>query len=152
VVGAWGNEDLIENAFALEEYEPRACPRVGSLTFSFQSVPHFTETFAIRVESSNGGGNFAYGADSRPSQELIDFVTGADLLLVEATLPRPEREGIRGHLTPREAGEHAKAARVGRVVVTHLSDDLGRDWAETEASAGFGGPVAVAHEGAVYEI
>ena len=24
VVGAWGNEDLIENAFALEEYEPSA--------------------------------------------------------------------------------------------------------------------------------
>jgi ribonuclease BN (tRNA processing enzyme) len=152
VVGAWGNEDLIENAFRIEEYAPDDTPTVGPLTFRFQSVPHFTETFAIRVESTNGSGKLAYGADSRPSQELIDFVAGADLLLVEATLPRPEREGIRGHLTPREAGEHAKAARVGRVVVTHLSDDLGREWAETEASAGFGGPVAVAHEGAVYEI
>src|SRR4051794_13529948 len=121
VVGAWGNEDLIENAFRIEEYAADATPAVGPLTFRFQPVPHFTETFAIRVDSSNGGGKFAYGADSRPSQELIEFVTGADLLLVEATLPRPEREGTRGHLTPREAGEHAKAAHVGRVVVTHLS-------------------------------
>ena len=56
VVGAWGNDDLIENAFALEEYEPSACPRVGPLKFSFQSVPHFTETFAIRVESESGDG------------------------------------------------------------------------------------------------
>src|SRR5918997_1935964 len=29
VVGAWGNEDLIENAFALEEYEPNALVEVG---------------------------------------------------------------------------------------------------------------------------
>jgi ribonuclease BN (tRNA processing enzyme) len=152
VVGAWGNDDLIENAFAIEEYDGDDTPTVGPLMFSFQSVPHFTETFAIRVESSNGGGRLAYGADSRPSEELVEFARGADLLLVEATLPRPEREGTRGHLTPREAGEHGKAARVGRLVLTHLSDDLGRVWAKTEACAGFDGPVEVAREGAVYEL
>src|SRR5918992_5412358 len=53
IVGAWGNEDLIEKAFKLEEYEESSKPRVGPLRFSFRSVPHFTETFAIRVASSN---------------------------------------------------------------------------------------------------
>src|SRR5215216_6841071 len=57
VVGAWGNEDLIESAFELEEYEESSRPEVGPLRFQFRSVPHFTETFAIRVGSSNGGGN-----------------------------------------------------------------------------------------------
>src|SRR5919197_992520 len=47
VVGAWGNEDLIENAFELEEYEESSKPEVGPLRFEFRSVPHFTETFAI---------------------------------------------------------------------------------------------------------
>jgi ribonuclease BN (tRNA processing enzyme) len=152
VVGAWGNEDLIEGAFDLEEYEESSQPEVGPLRFEFRSVPHFTETFAIRVASTNGGGNLAYGADSRPSEDLCTFVKGADLLVIEATLPRPERTGVRGHLTPEEAGQHAREAGVKRVVITHISDELDSTWARTEASKAFRGPVQVAREGAVYEV
>jgi ribonuclease BN (tRNA processing enzyme) len=152
VVGAWGNEDLIENAFELEEYEESSTPEVGPLRFAFQSVPHFTETFAIRVSSSNGSGTLAYGADSRPSEELCKFVKGADLLVIEATLPRPERTGVRGHLTPGEAGDHAKQAGVRNVVITHISDELDSTWARTEASKAFGDSVDVAQEGAVYDV
>jgi ribonuclease BN (tRNA processing enzyme) len=152
VVGAWGNDDLIENAFNLCEYEPSDCPQVGSLRFTFQTVPHFTETFAIAIESENGGGRLVFGADSSPSAELIDFARDCDLLLVEATLPRPERSGQRGHLTPREAGEHAREAGAKQVMITHFSDELGDAWMETEASAGFGAPVELAREGAVVEV
>jgi len=150
VVGAWGNEDLIENAFALEEYEESSTPEVGPLRFAFRSVPHFTETFAIKV--SNGRGTLAYGADSRPSEELCKFAKGSDLFIVEATLPRPERTGVRGHLTPEEAGEHARLAEVKRVVLTHISDELDATWARDQASQAFGRRVDVAREGAVYEV
>jgi ribonuclease BN (tRNA processing enzyme) len=152
VVGAWGNDDLIDNAFNLCEYEPSDCPSIGSLRFRFQTVPHFTETFAIAVESANGGGRFVFGADSRPTEELVEFARGCELLMVEATLPRPERTGERGHLTPREAGEHARDAGAKRVVITHISDELDALWARKEASDAFGGPVDVASEGAVYTI
>src|ERR671934_770278 len=67
VVGAWGNEDLIEGAFELEEYEESSTPEVGPLRFEFRSVPHFTQTFAIRIGSKNGGGRLAHGADTSPS-------------------------------------------------------------------------------------
>jgi ribonuclease BN (tRNA processing enzyme) len=152
VVGSWGNDDLIENAFNLCEYEPSDCPEVGSLRFRFQTVPHFTETCAIAVESQNGGGRLVFGADSRPTEELVEFARDCDLLLVEATLPRPERSGERGHLTPREAGEHGRAAGAKRVVLTHISDELDTLWARNEASDAFGRPVDVASEGAVYTI
>ncbi len=152
VVGAWGNEDLIENAFALEEYEPAASPRVGPLEFTFQSVPHFTETFAICIKSERGDAKLVFGADSRPTDELIEFARDCDLLLVEATLPRPERTGERGHLTPREAGEHGREAGAKRVVLTHISDELDPDWALEEASKAFDGPIEVARDGAVYEL
>jgi ribonuclease BN (tRNA processing enzyme) len=152
VVGAWGNEDLIENAFDLCEYEPSDCPEVGSLRFSFQTVPHFTETFAICITSSNGAGRLIFGADSRPTRELIDFARDCELLLVEATLPRPERTGERGHLTPREAGEHGRDAGAKRVVITHISDELDALWARKEATEAFGQPVEVASEGAVYTV
>src|SRR5918999_1571030 len=81
VVGAWGNEDLIENAF--------------------------------------------------------EIAGKCELLLIEATLPRPERTGVRGHLTPREAGEHGRAAGAKRLVITHISDELDALWARDQAAEAF---------------
>jgi ribonuclease BN (tRNA processing enzyme) len=152
VVGAWGNEDLIENAFDLHEYDPADELRIGDVRVRFCEVPHFVPTCAIELCSGNGGGRFVYGADSAPNEKLVEFADGADLLMVEGTLPRPEREGPRGHLTPAEAGQHAARARAARVVITHISDELGDDWAREEAERGYGGSVEVATEGAVYEI
>ena len=152
VAGNWGQPELIETAFRLEEYEERSTPEVGPLTFSFREVPHFIETFAMNVSGSEGSGRLSYSADSSPSEELVDFVQGADLLLIEATLPRPERSGIRGHLTPQEAGEHARAAGVGRVVLTHISDELDWTWARKQAEAAFGGAVQLAREGDRYQL
>ena len=107
---------------------------------------------AVDVSSANGGGRFTYGADSAPNEELVRFADGTDLLMIEATLPRPEREGPRGHLTPSEAGEHGSRARVRRLVLTHISDELDADWAQREAEKAFGGPVDVAVEGAVFTV
>src|SRR5436305_6874654 len=152
VVGAWGNDDLIENAFALEEYEPNATVEVDALRFNFQEVPHFTETFAINVSSANGGGRFTFGADCSPCAALVEIARDTDLLIVEATLPRAERTGVRGHLTPAEAGEHARKAGARRVVLTHISDELDADWARRTATEAYGGDVDVAAEGAVYEV
>src|SRR5206468_3008028 len=83
------------------------------------------------------------GADSKPNDDVVAFARGCHTLLIEATLPRPERTGMRGHLTPREAGEHARKAGVERVVLTHMSDELDELWARREGEAGFGGPVEI---------
>jgi ribonuclease BN (tRNA processing enzyme) len=152
VVGCWGNNDLIENAFDLTEYDESSELSIGPVRVTFQEVPHYTETFAMRVSSQNGSGEIVYGADSRPTEALTRFATAADLILVEATLPRPERTGERGHLTPAEAGEHARAAGAKRLVLVHISDELDADWARQEAQQAFGGPVEVASEGATFEV
>ena len=39
-----------------------------------------------------------------------------------------------------------------RVVITHISDELGDEWAREQGERGFGGPVEIAREGATYEI
>ena len=150
VVGAWGNEDLIEKAFDLREYAPDDHLEVGPLSLGFHEVDHFVQTFAVEVSAGNG--RFVFGADTGPSEDLVSFAGGADLLMVEATLPRPEREGPRGHLTPAEAGEHAKRAGVARLVLTHISDELDESWARNQAEHAFGGPVQVAREGAIYAV
>jgi ribonuclease BN (tRNA processing enzyme) len=152
VVGAWGNDDLIENAFDLREYEKSSELEIGPVRVRFQPVPHFTETFAMLISSTNGSGRIVYGADSSPTDALAELASDCDLILIEATLPRPERTGVRGHLTPGEAGEHARAAGAKRLVLVHISDELDADWARREAEETFGGPVEVATEGASYEV
>ncbi len=152
VTGAWGPEDLIESAFLLEEYEESSEVAVGPLHFDFRSVPHFATTFACRVREAETGAKLVFGADSGPSEELVEFARDADLLLLEATLPRPEPEGPRGHLTAGEAGEHAARAGAARLVLTHLSDELDELGARKAAAAAFDGPVEVARDGAAFEV
>jgi ribonuclease BN (tRNA processing enzyme) len=152
VVGAWGNDDLVEKAFDLHEYDGSEQLELGDLRVRFHAVPHFLTTHAMEISSSNGSGRFTYGADCRPSDDLVEFARGTDLLIVEATLPRPERTGVRGHLTPGEAGDHGRRAGAQRLVITHISDELDEEWAQKEAERAFGGPVSVAHEGAVYTV
>jgi ribonuclease BN (tRNA processing enzyme) len=144
------SDEHIECAFRLEEYDPGGAVHVGDIELRFQPVPHFLPTHAINLTTA--AGRVTYSADSSPSEDLCAFARDTDLLLIEATLPRPEREGPRGHLTPEEAGEHGRRAGARRVVLTHMSDELDADWARDEAERGFGGPVDVAHEGAVYRL
>ncbi len=150
VVGAWGQEDLIENAFELHEYSPPDQLTVGPLRIRFCEVPHYLATFAVELASN--GSRFTFGADCSPNEQLVSFAQDTDVLMIEATLPRPERNGIRGHLTPREAGQHGKLARARRLVLTHYSDELDPEWARSEAAESYGGPVELAREGDVYTV
>jgi ribonuclease BN (tRNA processing enzyme) len=151
IVGCWGQENLVEGAFALQEYDPWDEFEAGPLRVRFREVPHFTPTFAIELSTTDAS-RFTYGADCSPNDELVEFAKGTDLLLIEATLPRPERTGQRGHLTPAEAGEHARRAAAKRMVITHFSDELDPEWARAQAAEAFDGPVELAHEGAVYTV
>jgi ribonuclease BN (tRNA processing enzyme) len=143
-------EGHIENAFRLLEYDPGETVQLGPFAIRFCPVPHFMPTNAVEV--SAGGSRVTFSADSSPSDDLCAFAQSTDLLLIEATLPRPEREGPRGHLTPAEAGEHGRKAGARRLVLTHISDELDHDWARREAERSFGGPVDVAAEGAIYKV
>ena len=145
VVGAWGDEELIEQAFTIEEYDASSTVEIGPLTATFAEVPHFILTHAVNLVSS--AGRFTFGADCRPCDELVEAARDTDLLFVEATLPRPERTGIRGHLTPGEAGDHARLAGARRVVLTHISDELDAEWAREEAEQAYGGELSVARGG-----
>jgi ribonuclease BN (tRNA processing enzyme) len=152
VTGAWGSEDLIERAFQLREYGLDEALEIGPLRLRFLPVPHYVATNAMEISSAANGGRLTYGADTAPSAELCDFARATDLLLIEATLPEPESEGPRGHLTPAEAGEHGRRAEARRLVLTHMSDQLDEAWARGEAERAYGRPVEIAHEGAVYTV
>lgn len=146
-----GVERLILDAFEAEEYDPAAPLTIGDLNFTFHLVPHFIDAYAMNVSTATSG-RITYGADCRPCDALVEAAQGTDLLIVEATIPRPERTGVRGHMTPAEAGEHAARAGAEQVVLTHISDEIDPGWAVTEAARAFKGPLSVAREGDVFEV
>jgi ribonuclease BN (tRNA processing enzyme) len=150
IAGCFGNEELVEHAFALHEYQSLDELTIGPLRVRFCEVPHYTTSNAI--ELSSNGSRFTFSADCSPNEQLVRFAQGTDVLMIEATLPRPERTGIRGHLTPGEAGEHGKLAGAHRLVLTHYSDEMDPEWARAQAVETFGGPVELAEEGAVYSV
>ena len=117
----------------------------------FCEVPHYTPTYAVEV-AANGSGRLTYSADCSPNDDLVGFARDTDVLLIEATLPRPERTGIRGHLTPGEAGELGRRARARQLVLTHFSDELDQEWARAQAASTYGRGVELAREGAVYTV
>jgi ribonuclease BN (tRNA processing enzyme) len=151
IAGCWGSDRLVERAFSLAEYKVWDEFEEGPFQIRFCEVPHYTETFAVEL-ISDGGARLTYGADCSPNEELVEFARNTDLLLIEATLPRPERTGERGHLTPAEAGDHGRRAGAKRLVITHFSDELDPEWARAQAAEAFGGDVELAAEGAVYEL
>lgn len=146
VASTFGLEFLLEDAFEFAEYDPAAGLEIGPISVSFREMPHFIETYAIGLTGPDGG-RLTYGADCCPNDALVDFGRDTDLMITEATLPRPERSGARGHLTPAESGEHAEAAGARRLLLTHISDELDPDWALAQARSRYSGPVEVAFEG-----
>ena len=137
VVGAWGERRPDRERLPPARVRPRARRlHVGPLTLRFQPVPHFVPTNAVELIARTAPGGSPSAPTARPTTSCARSRAGTDLLLIEATLPRPERAGARGHLTPAR-GRRARPPRGRRrLVITHFSDELDADWARAGGRAG----------------
>jgi ribonuclease BN (tRNA processing enzyme) len=150
--GCLGDESLIGEAFDVSEYDPATPLTLGPLTARLTEVPHFVLTHAVDLRIPSGA-RLTFSADCRPNEALARLAAGTDLLLAEATaIVADEPLEQRGHLTAREAGELGRNAGAGQLVITHFSDELDADRVHADAAAGFGAPVRLAAEGAVYTV
>ena len=91
---------------------------LGPFEVQTARTAHPVECHAIRLTAH--GSSLVYTGDTGPSQAVVDLARGADVLLAEAA--HPERDDLPPdlHLTGRQAGEAAAAARVRRLLVTHV--------------------------------
>jgi ribonuclease BN (tRNA processing enzyme) len=110
---------------------------------------HPVECNAIRLEA--GGATLVYTGDTGPCDGVVELAEGADIFLAEAA--HPEVEGLPGnlHLTGRQAGEHARAAGVGRLLLTHVPSWVDRTEQLRAAGAVFPRAELVS-AGDVYEV
>ncbi|MDQ3896710.1 MAG: MBL fold metallo-hydrolase [Actinomycetota bacterium] len=122
---------------------------IGTVDATFSRTDHGPETLALRMDAA--GRSFGYSADTGPAWSLEALGAGLDLALCEATVPA-EQEGKMRHLSARQAGEQARAAGAGRLVLTHLWPTLDADRAREEGAAAFGSPVELAAVGARYDV
>lgn len=143
-----GNAELAA-AFETHDLVDGTMLRVGDLSVTPRRVEHTEGTFALVV--TDGETTLCYTSDTTFGDPVIRAAEGCDLLLAEATLPEAYR-GAAPHMTAAEAGELARAAGVGALVLTHIWPTNDRDEMVREARAAFGGPVHVAREFDTYEV
>jgi ribonuclease BN (tRNA processing enzyme) len=137
--------------FEIREYVPGDTFTVGDFKVSMHGLRHAVPNCGTLLES--GGRTLAYTGDTGMTDDLFGFARGADLLLCEATLERPDNTD-HGHLCAAEAGEVAREAGVGELVLTHFVTD-NRAWLQArcaEAAERFENPVHIAQPGARFDI
>jgi ribonuclease BN (tRNA processing enzyme) len=124
--------------------EPGDTFEVGPFRITTRGLPHLVPNLGFRIEA--GGAALAYTGDTGPSGEIEVLAKGVDLLVSEASW---EDEGgilVEGHLTARQAAEHASGAGAGTLLLTHFWPTVDRDRAREHAAAAFDGQVVVADE------
>lgn len=155
LVSIWGSDGLIDAAFDVRTFKEGGSLELGPLAATLHRVPHFTLTHAVALVSP-AGGRLVYGADCRAGSEIVDAARGADVVLLEATLPEPETDSVpvseRGHMSAAEAGAVARDAGAVRLVLTHYSDQIDAERALADAEEAFGGPVELASEGSSWQL
>ena len=132
-----------EAAYVWNEVADRDRVAIGGVEVTFSRTDHGPETLAMRFDSD--GRSLGYSADTGPRWSIEALGEGLDLALCEATY-LADREGTLQHLSARQAGDTARRAGVGRLVITHLQPGVDRRRARHEAEASFGGPVEMAIE------
>lgn len=107
----------------------------------FSRTDHPLPTIGIELEQ--GGKRLVYTADTGPGWSVEAFRPGADLVLSEATY---QHDDIRApiHLSSRQAGEAARAAKARRLMLTHLWPTLDPVASVEEGSEAFGHAVTLA--------
>ena len=76
--GLWGNDALVDAAFATQEYTPDDVIEIGALKLRFALVPHYIPTFAIEVTPILGGPRCTFGADCSPTTRSSTFAARTD--------------------------------------------------------------------------
>jgi ribonuclease BN (tRNA processing enzyme) len=114
---------------------------VGGIDLAFSRTDHPPPTMAVAL--THGDHRLIYTSDTGAQWSPEVFGAGADLILSEATY---QHDDIRApiHLSARQAGELARAAKAKQLMLTHLWPALDPIASVAEASEAFGRGVTLA--------
>lgn len=95
--------------------EEEMAPVLESKEFKIVSSPvhHLVPTIGLRIDLLEQKQTIAYSCDTEPCDEVVRLAEGADLLIHESS------GGTLGHSSAAQAGEIARRAEVGRLMLIH---------------------------------
>lgn len=134
----------------LFEFRATVGPELGPLRMSTAPMNHPVPTVGVRIE--HGGRSLVYSGDTGECAGLVELARDADVLLCEATwgVRLPDVADL--HLSGRQAGEHAAAAGVRRLLLTHLPPWVSAEPTAAAAAEAFTGEIQAVRAGAQYDI
>lgn len=135
LVSDWGN------AFDWRAIGDGDSERIGDIDLAFSRTDHPPPTYAVEARAE--GRRLIYTADTGPDWSVDAFEPGADLVLSEATYLHDSRPAPI-HLSAKQAGEAARAARAQRLILTHLWPRIDPAVAAAEGAEAYGGSVTLA--------
>ncbi|MET0189505.1 MAG: MBL fold metallo-hydrolase [Pseudonocardia sediminis] len=140
----------LTDVFTFHALTPGSTASIGDARLSATPVDHPCETYALRVEHE--GRTLVYSGDTGPCDGLVTAARDADVLLCEASWPHSDDAPAGVHLSGRQAGEHAAAAGVGRLLLTHVPAWCDPQELLAEAKAVFDGPIDLVHPDEAFDI
>jgi ribonuclease BN (tRNA processing enzyme) len=124
---------------------------IGPFLVAVAPAAHPCEAYSFRI--THGGRSLVYTGDTGPAAPLEELTAGADVLLAEASWTDAEDRPRDLHLSGRQAGRLARAAGVGRLLVTHVPPWTDQDAVLGEAREEFGAEVTeLVVKGASFDI
>ncbi|HKN54763.1 MAG TPA: MBL fold metallo-hydrolase, partial [Amycolatopsis sp.] len=123
--------------------------RIGPFEVTAVEVDHPTTAFGLRI--GYGGRILAYTGDTGPCAALGELADGVDVLLAEASWTDTPTRPAGVHLSGKQAGELARDAGVGRLLLTHIAPWTDPGAVLAEATDVFE-HVEVVKQGAVYDV
>ncbi len=140
----------ILNHFACHDWQDGEVVQLGPFTVTVRLMDHPVESYAMRIECDDKV--LVYSGDTGPIEALNELAAGADLFLCEASFVESKVNPPHLHLTGAEAGEAARAAGVGRLLLTHIPAWTDRAEVESDAKTSWDGPLDLVVADAVYEV
>lgn len=137
---AWPNFFPVD-FHSLPEEELAPVLNGGEMRVLASPVRHLVPTIGLRFEFADSKRVLAYSCDTTPCEEVVRLASGADVLIHEAT-----GEGV-GHSSAAQAGEIARRAEVGRLLLIHYQvHDFDPRVLPKQAARTFGGNVQLAED------
>jgi ribonuclease BN (tRNA processing enzyme) len=133
---------------AWTELAPSMVLTIGTVEARFVATDHGPPTLATCL--LHEGATLAYSADTGAGWSVEELASDVGTFLCEATFTQ-ESEGSLQHLSGRQAGAMARAAGVGRLILTHRWPTVSAEAVRREAETAFGRTVDIAVAGEIFD-
>jgi ribonuclease BN (tRNA processing enzyme) len=133
---------MLEPFYDLREFCPGETLHIGPFTVDTRPLPHSLPNAGLRLNDC-----LCYTGDTGPSPLIADLAQGTRTLIADASFPSHVPDGAEEFLSSAlQAGQHATAAGVEKLILTHVMPDVSGDEALAAARTTFDGEIVLASQ------